>query len=148
MEKPKIRYLKKLKELKREANSLENIRYIEFYEEKLKNIQDAESLIKGGKNIKNSNGFKVGDILYASWGYDQTNINFFQVLRTTEKQITLTEIDSSEIYEDSMCGIKKAIKNAFLGKVVYKTASVKPMWKKYYFLEKWMGESKEFTKWA
>jgi len=27
---------------------------------------------------------KVGDILYSSWGYDQTNIEFFKVVKTSE----------------------------------------------------------------
>jgi hypothetical protein len=26
-------------------------------------------------------GFKVGDLLYTSWGYDQTNIDFYQVVQ-------------------------------------------------------------------
>ena len=28
----------------------------------------------------NINGVKVGDLFYTSWGYDQTNVNFFQVI--------------------------------------------------------------------
>lgn len=28
---------------------------------------------------------KVGDIFYSSWGYDQTNIDFYQIVRLTEK---------------------------------------------------------------
>ena len=28
---------------------------------------------------------KVGDVLSSSWGYDQTNIDFYYVVRTTEK---------------------------------------------------------------
>lgn len=34
--------------------------------------------------VKNKYGVKVGDIFYASWGYDQTNIDYYQVVRVTE----------------------------------------------------------------
>lgn len=37
-------------------------------------------------------GYKVGDLLVSSWGYDQTNIEFYQVTKTTEKQVTVFEI--------------------------------------------------------
>ena len=35
---------------------------------------------------------KPGDILYASWGYDQTNIDFYQVTATTKKTVTFREL--------------------------------------------------------
>jgi len=35
---------------------------------------------------------KIGDILSASWGYDQTNIDFFEVVATTEKTVTVREL--------------------------------------------------------
>ena len=35
---------------------------------------------------------KIGDIFYNSWGYDQTNIDFYQVISTTAKTITLRAI--------------------------------------------------------
>lgn len=39
------------------------------------------------------NTFKVGDYAYASWGYDQTNIDWFLVTKRTEKgQITLSPV--------------------------------------------------------
>ena len=37
-------------------------------------------------------GFQVGDILYASWGYDQTNVDFYQVTDVKGKEITVREI--------------------------------------------------------
>jgi len=40
-----------------------------------------------GKNMEKVNkfGVSVGDIFKASWGYDQTNINFFQVIALVGK---------------------------------------------------------------
>jgi hypothetical protein len=34
-------------------------------------------------------GYQVGDMLHGSWGYDQTNCEFYQVVKTTEKTITV-----------------------------------------------------------
>lgn len=36
---------------------------------------------------------KVGDILYSSWGYDQTNISWYQVTAVGEKSVKIREID-------------------------------------------------------
>lgn len=36
--------------------------------------------------------FKVGDILYASWGYDQTNVDFYEVLAVTRGMVTIEAI--------------------------------------------------------
>ena len=34
---------------------------------------------------------KVGDIFYTSWGYDQTNVEFFKVVRCTDKSVWVQE---------------------------------------------------------
>lgn len=38
--------------------------------------------------------FKVGDILDSSWGYDQTNIDFYEVIEVSEKTIVVRKIGS------------------------------------------------------
>lgn len=38
------------------------------------------------------NPAKVGDILESSWGYDQTNIDYFQVLEVKDKSVIVREI--------------------------------------------------------
>jgi len=35
----------------------------------------------------------VGDIFHSSWGYDQTNCDFYQVVKTTPKMLGLRKID-------------------------------------------------------
>ena len=35
---------------------------------------------------------KVGDILVSAWGYDQTNIDFYKVVKATEKSVWLQPI--------------------------------------------------------
>lgn len=39
-----------------------------------------------------SNPYKVGDILYSSWGYDQTNIDFYKVLAVTGQSIRIVQV--------------------------------------------------------
>lgn len=44
-------------------------------------------------NIKNYLGIKKGDIFYSSWGYEQTNVNFFEVIGLKGKtQVILQEV--------------------------------------------------------
>jgi hypothetical protein len=35
---------------------------------------------------------QLGTILYSSWGYDQTNVDFYEVVKATVKTITLRQI--------------------------------------------------------
>jgi hypothetical protein len=59
---------------------------------------------------------KVGDVLYSSWGYDQTNIDFYQVTRLVGKQsVEVREIASESTYEDRfMSSEKRARPGVFL----------------------------------
>jgi hypothetical protein len=64
---------------------------------------------------KNSiNPFIVGDIISRSWGYDQTNVDFYQVIKATKKQITVRAISASCEEDGYMCGHCVAIKDAFI----------------------------------
>lgn len=36
--------------------------------------------------------YKVGDILFSSWGYDQTNVEFYEIVSVTEKSVTFREV--------------------------------------------------------
>ena len=40
---------------------------------------------------------KVGDILYSSWGYDQTNIEFFKVVKTSEFSVWIQKVGSKVV---------------------------------------------------
>ena len=59
---------------------------------------------------------KVGDIFYSSWGYDQTNIAFYQVVRITPsgKSAEIKRIASSTTEDSFMSGLSTAIPDAFL----------------------------------
>jgi hypothetical protein len=40
---------------------------------------------------------KVGDILYSSWGYDQTNIEFFKVVKVSEFSVWIQEVGAKVV---------------------------------------------------
>lgn len=44
---------------------------------------------------KLDHGLKVGDILNNSWGYDQTNVDFFEVVRVTKRCVWIRQLTSS-----------------------------------------------------
>ena len=54
---------------------------------------------------------EVGDILYTSWGYDQTNVNFYQITeivgsRTVKLREVRQSIDHTECYSDYVMPVK------------------------------------------
>lgn len=58
---------------------------------------------------------KTGDILYSSWGYDQTNIDFYQVVDATEKTVTIREIASETVSNNKNMDYVAAVKDSFIG---------------------------------
>lgn len=60
-------------------------------------------------------GLQIGDILYASWGYDQTNIDFYQVTKLYGKAIGLREIGSKLISSASGSNNVVANPDSFAG---------------------------------
>ena len=70
---------------------------------------------------ENQDKYEVGEILYSSWGYDQTNIDFYQIVKKTKSMITIQGIgkeylDTKYASED----LVKPVKNAFIGKEMRK----------------------------
>ena len=58
--------------------------------------------------------YKVGQIFYRSWGYDQTNVNFYQVVGVTKHFVHVKEIDSSVESSDGPQTKVVAISGSFL----------------------------------
>lgn len=63
------------------------------------------------------NKIDVGTILYDSWGYDQTNVDFYQVTEKKGSTVTLRsiqaeQIEGSESFMSDMC---RPVKDAFIG---------------------------------
>lgn len=72
------------------------------------------------KKLQQSHDLKVGDILTSSWGYDQTNVWYFQVVKVTAKQATLRRIGSERV-ESLTYGSwrSRPVKDKFIGDKAY-----------------------------
>lgn len=49
----------------------------------------------------NSEGYKVGDYLYSTWGYEQTNVDFYKVVGVTAKTLKIVPVKSKTDVADS-----------------------------------------------
>ncbi len=57
---------------------------------------------------------KVGDIFYTSWGYEQTNVKFWQVVKRTAKSVRLRPIKKQIVaVESSMSRYEAPLPNDF-----------------------------------
>ena len=66
---------------------------------------------------ENQKSYQVGDILVSSWGYDQTNIDYYQVIERTAKMATIQKI-GKECLDSGYPSEEKVMpaKDAFVGK--------------------------------
>lgn len=59
--------------------------------ETYKKNQNAEKKAKRDA-LKASDHWSIGDVIYHSWGYDQTNVDFFQVIEVKARSIVIRSI--------------------------------------------------------
>ena len=102
-------------------------------------------------------GLSVGDILYESWGYDQTNIEFYQVVEVvSNKTIKIRELKQNQDYSSQyMSGKTVAIKDQFLNDTIYTKRISGAYHDKAYFpgvyhgsLSLWDGKPKYYSTYA
>ena len=55
----------------------------------------------------------VGDIFNSSWGYDQTNIDFYQIVSVSGKSVWYRKLKSDQVRDGFMCGTCTPIKDNF-----------------------------------
>ena len=80
------------------------------------NVRDRERRAQERKRKKaKPHNIQVGDIFVYSWGYEQTNVDYFEVVATTPKTVKVREI-AKEITETTgwMCGTCQPRPGAFL----------------------------------
>lgn len=68
---------------------------------------------------------KIGDLFYNSWGYDQTNIDFYQVVKKTKSAFVIREIKarfSNRQGASHMAGYFKPVRDSFCGDEIIKTS--------------------------
>jgi hypothetical protein len=71
-------------------------KYIEQVEARLKRIQDAKDA-KAAARKEAKNPYKVGDLFYDSWGYDQTNIDFYQIVEVGKMSVKMRAIGKRSV---------------------------------------------------
>jgi len=66
-------------------------------------------------------GIKVGDLLYDSWGYDQTNVDFYQVIEKKGQTMKISKINGKQVAPGgcSMSAYVGPVKDSFLNDEYY-----------------------------
>ena len=59
---------------------------------------------------------RVGEILYSSWGWEQTNIDFYQVMAIRGSAVDLRQLDQRTTEDGYMCGTTVPLPDVFKGK--------------------------------
>lgn len=78
-----------------------------------------QKMLDDRKAAREDHGWAVGDIAYTSWGYDQTNCEFFQVVEAKGKSVYLRQIGGTCVdATGAMSGRFTPIKNNFLDRSV------------------------------
>ena len=104
--------------------------------------------------------FKTDDILVSSWGYDQTNVTFYRVIKTTPKTVTIRQVKSTQTPDEHNNMMGSSVPNPdefsdWRGDPVRRTVQrsydgTKPMIKGVFddFAKLWNGEPQRFTSYA
>jgi hypothetical protein len=87
--------------------------------EKVKANEERKAKYKAEKKAKQNNSlYEIGDIYYTSWGYEQTNVEFFQVVgKVGETMLKVREIAKASVKDSEgfMSDSVVAVKDAFIG---------------------------------
>ena len=96
-----------LKELHYRWHSVKKVWYGYKDEATIKKALDnAEKATTTKSETKNKYGVKVGDIFSASWGYEQTQVDFFQVIALVgESSVRVREVYPRMIEENPTCSM-------------------------------------------
>lgn len=73
-------------------------------QQKAKQAEKAEEFMKQ---------VKVGDFFYSSWGYEQTNIDFYQVTKKTAKTVWLRPVSSNVTATGCMTAVETPKRDHF-----------------------------------
>lgn len=63
-------------------------------------IPAVHGVVTAANSFDESAPIKVGDIMYASWGYEQTNIDWFKVVKRSGDMLTLQPLDEIAQYNE------------------------------------------------
>ena len=73
-------------------HSVKKVWYGYKTQEEIEKALNGLDATKTAKPEQNNHSLKVGDILSSSWGYDQTNNDFYKVVKTSKSCVWLIEV--------------------------------------------------------
>jgi hypothetical protein len=93
--------------------------YIQNFMSNVKTREEAKAQRKAERKAF-VNPAKIGDILECSWGYDQTNVDYYQVTKVLGKMVEIRPIAGQHVegsgYSHGMADSVKPVQNAFIEK--------------------------------
>lgn len=121
-------------------------------------VRTAEKVNRRNEKKAFHTTLKKDDILCGTWGYEQTNVNFYQVVEVspTKKTVKIREIGAKQTYNAmGMCGTKMPVPGDFTSEVM--TKKVGPGWngkgnyiniKSYLGVSNWDGSPVSYSSYA
>ena len=106
------------------------------YNETIKAIQ-----VKG--NAMDTTTITTGSILVSSWGYDQPNIDYYEVVKMTTKNVWLRRLDDKKTYLGDMHGISSPVIGQYKSRSVVSDTN-EPFMRKIQFMS-WNGQDEPFV---
>lgn len=78
---------------------------------------DQEDKAEKRKNLRAADFWQVGDVVYTSWGYDQTNVEYYQILEVKARSVKIQQIamNSSDQPGGPMGGYAQPRRYEFVG---------------------------------
>jgi hypothetical protein len=87
------------------------------------------------------NPYKVGHVFSNSWGYEQTNIDYYEVVATTDWTVTLRPIAQNSREDGFLRGTCQPIRGKYIGKEITKRIQLMDDGKPYVPCKQgWMGD--------
>jgi len=107
------------------------------------------------KNVNAADFYKVGDVIVNTWGYEQTNVNYYKVVKVTAKTIGIVEIGVNSVegslYSHGMaCDVTADLSNvlpngdSFTLRVYENGRLSNP--ESFYYMRKWNGRA-QYRSW-
>jgi len=97
---------------------------------------------------------KVGDIYVSQWGYDQTNVDYYQVMQVKSKTAVLAQIGCNKTYTGPMNGTCVPDTSVWGRQLITKRILALNEDETYFKLTsfssafRWKGETNSFSEWA
>lgn len=63
-------------------------------------------------------GINPGDIFVCSWGYEQSNISFYQIIDVKGNNVVLIELAQNKQYHHYDTGLTTPVKDTFIGDLI------------------------------